>query len=342
MNRYFAAFPAGAGALAERALRRRLPDLELLSLLDGAVEFATAVPYSDLNLFCFQNIFRVLHRAPVPAGERPLDAYLRQLLAAGDADWPAAGNNSPKIRTFRLVTSRENRLTAVDPALRARLEQRISRASGLRVDRGRPDTEFWVLSRREGTCWFLKRLTRHAAYDKLLAPGELHPEICWLMAFLSEPRHTDTVLDPFCGSGAIPAQRIKRFPYARLLAFDSDPACVARTRQRLPRRPEITVERRDALKLSETLSPESVDAVITDPPWGLYQALDRPLEDFYRESLTQLAPVLKPGGRLVWLTAGKAEFQAALAACPGFSLREEHGLLVSGKKCGLYLAVKNL
>lgn len=335
MNRFFGTFISGTGEIVEELLRQRLKDLKILALLDGAVEFETGVPYSDLNLFCFHNLFLVIHKKEAPA-EESLNGYLRELLAAG-IDWSAAGKNSPKIKTFRLVTSRQNQLVSVDSALREKMEQRLSRLSGLRVNRSRPDTEFWLLSRSEGLCYFLKRLSRHTAYDKLLDPGELHPELAYMMCWLTSPKHTDVVLDPFCGYGAIPLQRSRRFPFARLYAFDNAEQPLARTREKLPRKnPDIAVELHDALALREILPAESVDAVITDPPWGIFQEVGMELAEFYRRMLREFEFLLRPGGKLVLLTARGEELSQAEKAAPGLVLKKEYHILVSGKKSGLY------
>lgn len=339
MNHFFGTFISGTGEIVEAMLEQRLQDCRILSLLDGAVEFETATPYSDLNLFCCNNLFQVVHRGSLP-GAGSLNAYLKTLLAE-EAAWADIKNSSSKIRTFRLVTSRQNQLVSVDASLRGRLEQRLSKRTGLRLDRSRPDTEFWVLSRSEGTAYFLKRLSRHTAYDKLLDPGELHPELAYMMCWLTAPKYTDVVVDPFCGYGAIPVQRGKRFPFARLYAFDNDPKPLARAREKLPRKnPNIVVERRDALELGKLLPPESVDAVITDPPWGLFQDVGMALDEFYRRALGQIFTVLKPGGRLVLLTARGEELSAALQGLPGLSLQKEYHILVSGKKTGLYVFEK--
>lgn len=339
MNRFFGTFLSGAEELVEELLRSRLKDLNLLALLPGAVEFETEVPYGDLNLFCFNNLFLVLHSERTGPDEGDLKAYLRRLPKA-DANWETAGKNSAKFRTFRLVISRQNQLVSVDKFLRDGLEHELARRTGLRVDRSRPDAEFWVLSRSEGDCRFLKRLSRHTAYDKLLPRGELHPELAYLMCWLSAPLHTDRVLDPFCGHGAIPLQRCKRFPYSELLAFDKNAEMVRQTREKLARKSSVTVDRADALALSSFLAPESVDAVITDPPWGLFEDVGMELSAFYRQMLRQLCFVLKPGGRLVLLTAGKEELRRAGEASPELVFQKEYQLLVSGKKCGLFLLKK--
>ena len=339
MNRFFGTFISGTGNIVRAMLEQRLKDLNLLSLLDGAVEFETAVPYSDLNLFCFNNLFQVLHRGTLREGES-LDGYLKKLLAEENS-WGELKSASSKIQTFRLVTSRQNKLTAVDAVLREKLEKLLAKRSNLRVNRSKPDTEFWVLSRSEGAVYFLQRLSKHMAYDKLLDPGELHPELAYMMCWLTSPKYTDVVLDPFCGYGAIPLARSKRFPFEKLYAFDVADKPLARTREKLPRKnPNIVVERHDALELEKILPPESADAVITDPPWGVFREVGMELEEFYRRMLCQFKTVLKPGGRLVLLTAGEEALSGALAAVPGFTLRQEYHILVSGKKSGLYLLEK--
>lgn len=340
MNRFLGTFISGTGEIVENILRGRAKDLELCALPDGAAEFETAIPYSDLNLFCFNNLFRVLHRTELRSEGDVLDRYLAEL-AASQPDWAAARDNSPKIRSFRLMTSRQNQLVSVNPALRERLERKISKETGLRIDRSRPDTEFWLLSRSEGTCYFLKRLSRHTAYDKALDPGELHPELAYMMCWLTRPKYTDTVLDPFCGYGAIPVQRCKRFPFFKVYAFDKNGKALARTKEKLSRRGEsIVVKKQDVLALGTVLPAASVDAVITDPPWGFFEDVGMDLETFYRKTLEQLEYVLKPGGRLVVLTAKKEELHRAAAGFPQLSLQKEYNILVSGKKTGLYLLEK--
>lgn len=336
MNRFFATFISGTQAIVEAMLRERLKDLRLLSLLDGGVEFETALPYSDLNLFCFNNIFQVLHRLE---DCESLDGSIRRLFRE-EVDWSAAGRNSKKQKTFRLVTSCQNRLTAVEPSLRNRLEKQLAQCSGLRVDRSRPDTEFWLLSRSEGFCYLLKRLSRHTAYDKLLNPGELHPELAFMMCWLSGPKHTDVVLDPFCGYGSIPAQRCRRFPLEKFYAFDSDETVLKRAGQKLGKREHLVLEAHDVLTLDRVLPPDSVDAVITDPPWGLYRDVGMELEEFYRRTAVQLERLLKPGGRLVLLTAKKEEFLQAAQAADTLFPRQRYDILVSGKKTGLFVYEK--
>ena len=341
MNHFFATFPAGAGPVIEEILKARSSELQVRLLLDGAAEFTTALPYSDLNFFCFHNLFQVLGSAE---REEPLDRFLREICSgAVPVDWETACAHPQKVKSFRLVTSRQNQLVSVDKALLMRLERELARRSGMKVDRSRPDTEFWLLSRSEGRSYFLKRLSRHTAYDKLLHPGELHPEVAFLLCYLTKPLHTDVVADPFCGYGAIPKERCKRFPFQKLFAFDVSESALLLTRKALPDRETILAQKQDLFTLTQD-RPElcgAVDAIITDPPWGLYEDVPGGLSEFYQKMLAAFSAMLKPGGRAAVLTARNEEFLGAVRAEPGFSLQRELHILVSGKKCGMYLLTRN-
>jgi len=329
----------GAEELCAAILSRRLKDLSGLALSGGSIAFSTSVPYSGLNVFCFNNIFRVLYTAPAAPTPAGLEAFLRAL-PVSPADWPACRDNPKSTRTFRLVASCCSQLTAVPRAARTAVENKLRAESGLRPNRSLPDSEFWAMVRSDGQAWFLKRLTRHKAYDKLLSPGELHPELAYMMCWLSGPKPTDVAADPFCGHGAIPLQRCKRFPFAKLYAFDLDGKMLASARQKLTRREIVQIRKQNALTLTEALPAGTVDAFITDPPWGLYHDVGMSLPEFYRLALAQMSTALKPAGRIVLLTAAKDALATALDNTPSLTLASRYDILVSGKKAGLFLLQK--
>ena len=59
--------------------------------------------------------------------------------------------------------------------------------------------------------------------------------------------------------------------------------------------------------------------------------------DEVADLLQELARALKPGGRVVVLTAAKDELLSAAEAVPQLTLNARYNLLVSGKKAGLFL-----
>ncbi len=330
---FFATFASGAENIVREILNQLPEPPRILSLLEGAVVFRSSLPAAGCQPPCFNNLFVLLHTAAAKPDKAGLERFLRALPAC-PVNWAAARPSSPRAKSFRLVTSCQNQLTGVSKAAKEALEKKLSAQTRLKVDRSLPDQEFWVLVRSEGRGYFMKRLTRHKAYDKLLHPGELHPEIAYMLCWLAGPRPGQVILDPFCGYGAIPAQMARRFPACRPAASDTNEEAIRYTRQRLPQ--SVAAEKRDALRLPHWLPAHSVDAIVTDPPWGLYQTAGVPLAAFYQAMLQAFAAVLKPGGRAVILTAGKEDLLTALENAP-FCLAQRHDLLVSGKKAAVFL-----
>lgn len=332
-NRFLGTFIPGTEKIVAAMLEEAAQEVRTVRLMSGAAEFEMG-PGQRLEIPCFNNLFRVLYSAKTRPDKAGLDKFVRSLPEAS-VDWPAARAKGERGKSFRLVTSCQNELTGVSKAAKAALERRTAQETGMKVDRSLPDREFWALARREGTAYFMKRLTRHRAYDKLLHPGELHPELAYMMCWLAG--RSSVVLDPFCGYGAIPAQWCKWFSYERLMAFDLNEEALAYAKEKLGGAANIRVERRDALKLAEQLPPESIDAIVTDPPWGLYQGLEVPLDEFYGEMLEQFEQLLKPEGRAVVLTAGKNELASALERTARLTPEARYDILASGKKCGLFV-----
>jgi tRNA G10 N-methylase Trm11 len=90
----------------------------------------------------------------------------------------------------------------------------------------------------------------------------------------------------------------------------------------------------------KVISPGEADAIITDPPWGIYKETAEPLQTFYDDMLTSFARLLKEDGRAVVLTAKKAEFELSLNKTPELRNVKTLHILVSGKKAAVYVMEK--
>lgn len=331
---FFGIFIPGTEEIVADILLSQVPKAQIHHLGGGAAEFSAPVPYEKLNLFCFNNLFEMLYSSPADPSPKGLSGFLAGLTKA-QIDWAAVRRKGGG-KTFRVMTSVKNQLTSVPKGLKADLEQKIMTKTGLRVDRGLADQEFLVTVRTDGRGYFLKRLTRHKSYDKLLHKGELHPELAYMMCWLSAPDAGDLAVDPFCGYGAIPRQRANRFPFKKIYALDIDPGSLEYAEESLRGIDNLDMRPWDALKLSELLPAGSVDAIITDPPWGIYQQPPEELCGFYRRMLSQFCKVLRPNGTAVVLTGAKREFDKAVAESPGFREISRYDILVSGKKAALW------
>ncbi|MDR2517459.1 MAG: methyltransferase [Spirochaetaceae bacterium] len=338
---FYATFAPGLAEAVKEVVLSRLDDARFIKLLDGAVIFETSRTYDRLGFFCFNNIFAVIDIRERRGGLAALETHLGLVHTTGEAGREIITKNSKNIRSFRIVTSLENRPAAVEGAIRSGAERYIARCSGLALDRANRGAEFWFLYRSEGFSVFMKRLTRRASWEKSLRPGELPPPLAWMLCRLANIGPGDTVLDPFSGSGAIPFQALKHFPPASVIAADISAEAIRRTRKKLaaaaPARRVILCK--DVAELAAALGEKSVTKIVSDPPWGFFAETALPLEQFYRNMTAVFSRILADEGAAVLLSARKPELEQA-AETAGFEITRRFSILLSGKKAGIFLLEK--
>jgi tRNA G10 N-methylase Trm11 len=323
-------------------VKERLSDAKIHKLLDGAVLFETDTSYDKLNFFCFNNIFAVIsvmdHADNGGAQTKiALEKHIRAAVKNNAAD-EIICNNSKKIHTFRIVISDENKPAAIDEKLRADTENYISRFSGLKVNRALPDTEFWVFYRSEKTqsdfSVFMKRLTLRPSWEKTLHKGELPPPLAWTLCQFAQIVHSDTALDPFCGYGSIPDAALKYFHITKFIACDNnrEAAQYTTTRFKNRKKEDFIFYENDFSKLGSLIPEKSIDAIITDPPWGEYREINK--SDLYKKMFKVFDKLLKKGGRVVLLCASNVDFQNEIPS--SFELKTRVPILLSGKKAVIF------
>ena len=357
---YYASFVPGLEESVAEIVRERLGDVIISRLLEGAIIFETACTYDRLNFFCFHNIFVLGDLADLGPGRSvPADSvqaleYHMKKVCHGPPS-PALGGNNSRIRSFRIVTAVENRPAAVDERIRRETEKYIARYSGLKPDRSGPDTEFWFLLRREGSrrkspeageanfVVFMKRLTKHPAFEKVLCPGELHPQLAYMLCALGRPRAGETALDPFCGFGSIPREGLRRFPLAEFHASDLDEKALDLAGKKFmgPSAKRCRFQKSDFRDLPSLLGRERIDLIVTDPPWGHFGG-KRPggMENFYTEMAGVFSELLKNGGRAVILCGETEALMAGMEKGKTLRVIKTIPVLVSGHKASVVLAEK--
>ena len=363
-NIFYGSFISGMQTPVAAIVKGRLPDVSILKLLDGAIIFETEASYDTLNFFCFNNIFAVIDifatgKSSRSKAAKPLELHANRLLKYAlsvqsglkstsrnpeDIFHPhraksVIAENNKKIQTFRLVCSMENKPASLDENLRHNIETFITRTSGLRPERRGGDTEFWLLYRSEGISFFMKRLTR--SIEKRLRPGELSPQLAWLLCKLARLKSGETACDPFCGYGSIAEAALKYFPIKTLYAFDTNARALNTTGQRQSLKTErCIVKPLNVFELDTFLKPASCNAIITDPPWGMYSKTNLPLDQFYNEVLAIFERLLSEGGRAVILSAAKDELEAAVEKTKMLHITQSIPVLVAGKKASVFVVEK--
>jgi 16S rRNA G966 N2-methylase RsmD len=335
---YYANFVSGLQSLVAEALKRDVKDLRLKKTLDGALVFESAYPYERLTHTCFNNLFAVLNLSEA-VGQHPIEAHIQEVCRRPFSA-PLLSGKAP--RTFRLITAYANRLTAIGENARRSAERHIARQTGLRLSPSKSDVEFWFLYRTEGFSLFMQRLSYHASFDKAVHKGELTPPLAYALCEAARLPKGALVLDPFCGYGAIPKACLTYFPARICYAFDISDEAVAYTRRALIgiAAKRTVIRKLDVRVLPSLIPSESLDAIITDPPWGFYERPTFPLPRFYADMLECFAIALKPDGSITLLTA-QTELVKSLVEEPNalrnpLIIEETFNVLVSGRKASLF------
>jgi SAM-dependent methyltransferase len=345
MKEFYATFIPGLQNLIAEVIKERLSDVKIHKLLDGAVLFETATGYDNLNFFCFNNIFAVIsvmdHTDNDVNPKTALEMHIK-LAVKNNSAGEVVSNNNKNFHTFRIVASAGNIPAAIDEKLRADAESYISRFSGLKANRSLPDTEFWFLFRSEKNqndfSVFMKRLTLRPSWEKTLHKGELPPPLAWTLCRLACLVHGETVLDPFCGYGSIPDATLKHFHIKKFIACDNNREAALYTMKRFNKRKkeDFVFYEGDFSALPSLVAEKSIDAIVTDPPWGEYREINKSV--FYKEMFDIFHKLLKKDGRVVLLCANNDAF---LNEAPSsFQLENATPILLSGKKAVIFQYIR--
>jgi 23S rRNA G2445 N2-methylase RlmL len=151
-------------------------------------------------------------------------------------------------------------------------------------------------------------------YKRAHLPASLTPTVARALVELSEPQPGEVMLDPMCGAGTILRERAEaggerantddghRAVPALILGGDVDSAALEAARVNASKQSALALW--DARRLP--LPAGSVDAVVTNPPYGRQHGATAGLDKLYAGALREIARVLRPGGRAVVLTGEPA------------------------------------
>jgi len=275
----------------------------------------------EIKLKCVNNLFLILsefNSGIIKAAERISAEHV----------------NIPKInaKTFRVLIMDSGKLISIPESLMSAIEKNISRQAKITPRRARPDAEIWLNRRNDGRVYFMLRVNKHPSFDKTLKKGELRPDIVEIMIHEAKIENGSAACDFFGGWGSIAAALAENGKRIKIFTGDINEECVKYQKNRLKDKKNCVVYKWDAMKTP--LENESIDAIVTDPPWGEYENI---AASFYDSFINEARRVLKVEGRLVFLTSARDE--AIRALYDGFS-HKKISLKINGKEAHLFTAVK--
>ncbi len=335
MHKYASTFISGMQNAVEDFLKKDIQNIKIEKILDGLIIYDTYATAEEIQKIRYlNNTFYVLKTLP-SIKNISIHAFIKQLMMEKNISIPEVTIKGK--RTFRIVTSEENNLIAIDNDSLIKSENYFSKILNLRVNRANPDLEIWIIERSEGIIFTGIRITTRENYKRVLHKGELHPQIANLMCRLADLKSTDIVADPFAGYGAIPYECANFFGVNKIFAGENDKRIFNLLKERLSKT-KIIIGRWDATDLN-SLTNNSINKIITDPPWGQFSEISE-INNFYFRMLNEFHRLLKPNDIAVVLTSQKELFLNQLKETRNLKLIKQYNILLSGKKTGIFVIKK--
>ncbi|NXN92908.1 THUM3 protein, partial [Rhinopomastus cyanomelas] len=157
-------------------------------------------------------------------------------------------------------------------------------------------------------------------------PTTLRSTLAYGMLRLCDPQPTDIIVDPMCGTGAIPIEGATEWPSCYHIAGDNNPQAVKRAANNICSLLKKNENKESSSSLGIPLDiiqwdicnlplrTGAVDIIVTDMPFGKRMGSKKKNWDLYPACLMEMGRICTPGtGRAVLLTQDKKCFAKALS-----------------------------
>ena len=305
MKQYFATFPAGTFDIISKRLKSfTLDEVKIVDSDNSSVLFQSSLQSERLiEVRYFTNIYQIV----------PQDSKNTKLLLNG--------------KFFRLMLIRNGEPSQLDEPTRNKLQSHIVESFGLKPNTHLSRNDFYIIERQSGNRLFTLRLPRAKFKREKTANGELRPELAHILCLVANLKAKHTALDMFCGYSSIPVEAVRGFGCKNIIASDIT--------EHKPKHDYDVIRhyKADARNL-DFIKNDSIDRVITDPPWGLFDQSIGDIISLYTDTINEIVRILKLNGIAVILSGGEAS--ELFEKNKSLKLIGKWNVLVSGKKATIY------
>jgi 23S rRNA G2445 N2-methylase RlmL len=173
------------------------------------------------------------------------------------------------------------------------------------------------------------------SYKQASRPGSLKAPVAYCMALLAGVAAGFTVLDPLCGAGTLAIEAAALARPGLVLASDRSPAAVADARANAEGSSYVPLLVADATALP--LPAASVDALVSNLPFGRQVQPPGGVAPIYAGALAECARVLRPGRNAALLTDQGRALMDAARITPDLRLVGAHQISLFGLHPIIYL-----
>jgi len=183
------------------------------------------------------------------------------------------------------------------------------------------------------------QLTKESLYKRFVRvfnhPAGIKTTIAYGLLMLANVQKGNTVLDPMCGGGTILLEAASIWKNKiKIIGGDINKKYLEGARENVKANGlerYVQLLNLDARKLDEYFEKDSVDRIVTNPPYGI-RMKPKGLKQLYKQFLESASAVLRPDGRMVVLTVRADAFRTIVFRTKKYKIVSEH-VVESG---GLY------
>lgn len=177
---------------------------------------------------------------------------------------------------------------------------------------------------------------RKNRYMPFVYPASLHPKYARAMVNLTRVPRGGSLLDPFCGTGAIVAEAA--IVGLKAIGTDFSDRMIEGTRKNLDH-----LGLKASLRICDVGSVKrevgKVDGIATDPPYGRSTSTKgESIPDLYKRAFATFHDVLDPGGKVVTAVTDPS----LVGSVDGFNLLEKHPLWVHRSMTRNFCVLENV
>jgi 23S rRNA G2445 N2-methylase RlmL len=168
----------------------------------------------------------------------------------------------------------------------------------------------------------------HRLWRKAHFRGALDASIARVLVELVAAKKSDILVDLMCGSGTLVIEQLSFSPVKEIFAFDTSKnaiECAMTNSKGIKSKTPYSFVEGDAC--ATELPDQSVDTIVSNPPWGESIGKKQNIADLYRSLLKESARLLRKGGRMAIIVQDIEALNAAVKETAQLVLKETHRAL---------------